>query len=71
MNDQLLRIDTLKNQLLELGYHQFQIDGVIKETTGSVWVENISLSLQQELITALEYYIGFAGRCNVHSKAKE
>jgi hypothetical protein len=68
MNDQLLRIDTLKKQMLELGYHQFQIDSVIKETIGSVRVENISLSQQQELITALEYYIGFARRCNAHNK---
>ncbi|MEM5768234.1 MAG: hypothetical protein AAGU23_07035 [Bacillota bacterium] len=62
MQDRLKRIHELKNQLLDLGYHSFQVDSIVKEAAGRI---NESIDAYQAacIIESLEDYLHFAHKC--------
>ncbi len=60
MDSRLERIYELKLQLLQLGYHGFQVDAMIKEVIGSATPEEIDAAQRLKLIEALEKYAYFA-----------
>lgn len=62
MQDRLKRIHELKNQLMDLGYHSFQIDSIVKEAAGRV-NGNIDAAQAACVIESLEDYLHFALKC--------
>jgi len=63
--DRLLpRIYELKGNLLQLGYHSFELRLIIKESLGDSTPEEASPEEQENLIISLENYVKFAERCH-------
>lgn len=62
MGDYLVRISHLKQQLIALGYHPFQINEIIMDSVATNKLDTITLEQGRQLITALEEYIEFARR---------
>jgi hypothetical protein len=60
MGNQLARINELKLQLLQLGYHGFQIDAMVRETIGAASPEEVSDERRRQIIESLEKYAYFA-----------
>jgi hypothetical protein len=57
------RVAELKEQLLKLGYHQFQLDNITKEAIHPTEMDNMSQQQGEELIEVLERYARFAAKC--------
>jgi hypothetical protein len=57
-------VEELKNQLLSLGYHPFQLNQIIKDAIGTANTKNINSTQVEVLITTLEDYISFASKSN-------
>jgi len=62
MQGRLKRIQELKSQLLDLGYHSFQIESIIKEAAGRT-SGNIDAGQAACVIESLEDYLHFALKC--------
>ncbi|MDT8903881.1 hypothetical protein [Anaeroselena agilis] len=60
MDSQLARIFELKSQLLDLGYHAFQVDAMQKEILGDAVPEEVGAEKRRQVIDALEKYAYFA-----------
>jgi hypothetical protein len=57
------QIEGLKQQLLDLGYYQFQIDSMIREVVNTTQLEKLSPKELVELTEALLAHIDFAQKC--------
>lgn len=63
MQDQLSRIEELKEQLLALGYCKSQLRTIIQDSIGKADLKSISPAQGEQLVTVLEDYIEFATAC--------
>lgn len=68
MTQYLLKLEELKNQLAVLGYHNYQIDGIIRDAVDGEDLSRLSAEQQQHLLEELEQYISFASKCKKKSK---
>lgn len=68
--DNLSKIVSLRKQLLTLGYHEFQLDNIFKETVNTTRIEHLTEEQSLQLVHKLEYYINFALKCRVQRKGK-
>lgn len=57
------RIKSLIKQLNDLGYVQYQLDNIIKEAVGTVYLSNLRAEQEIELAEALQEYVDFAMKC--------
>jgi len=67
MDEKLARIQELKKQLLDLGYHSFQIDSIDRDIHPKGDLAGLSAEQQQELIETLTEYVAFAHKCRCKS----
>ena len=63
MQKQLTRIFELQQQLIGAGYHETQLNDIVKEIIGKGSLDNITSEQGCELIETLEYYCDFAIKC--------
>nr|WP_092074263.1 hypothetical protein [Dendrosporobacter quercicolus]NSL49165.1 hypothetical protein [Dendrosporobacter quercicolus DSM 1736]SDM86123.1 hypothetical protein SAMN04488502_10840 [Dendrosporobacter quercicolus] len=61
--DKLAQIQHLRIQLGALGYHDFQIDSMIKEEIGTAKLTGLSEEQYEQCIETLQGYIEFASKC--------
>ncbi|HWR45817.1 hypothetical protein [Sporomusa sp.] len=57
------RIESLKEQLLKLGYRNYQLQDMYREVLGSCNLEDSSSDQRKALIETMEEYCSFAQRC--------
>lgn len=62
--------DSIK-QLSDLGYHDFQINNIIKDAVSNTILDNLSKQETSELLIVLREYLRFAVRCHMGSKQPE
>ncbi|QDR81984.1 hypothetical protein [Sporomusa termitida] len=62
---ELERIEFLKEQLLKLGYRNYQLQDIYREVLGQSSCQPAALSSEQcrELIETMEEYCSFAQKC--------
>ncbi|WP_094606319.1 hypothetical protein SPSIL_029420 [Sporomusa silvacetica DSM 10669] len=60
-------IAQLIKQLYDLGYSHYQIEEIIRETTGTVSVKDLDSQQSINLAQSLEEYIDFAIKCRKQS----
>ena len=53
----------VKNKVMQMGYHTYHIEDIIKENIGHANLNDIGISGRQRLITVFEEYIEFANKC--------
>ena len=63
MDKQLARISELKEQVLATGYHQTQLNDIIRDVVDNASLGSITFEQSRELIGTLEYYCDFAKKC--------
>jgi len=63
MSDQTDQIIKCKTELANLGYHNFQIDSIIKDTVGTLCVDKIDQGQYAQLLDTLHEYVNFASKC--------
>jgi len=63
MTVRYMTISVMKERLLALGYHQWQLDEIINETIGTTNVIELSPRQTRLLIIALDEYVHFAEKC--------
>jgi hypothetical protein len=63
MSDWTDQISKCKAELANLGYHNFQIDSIIKDTVGTLHVDRIDQGQYTQLLDTLREYINFAFKC--------
>ena len=63
MDKQLARISELKEQVLATGYHQTQLNDIIRDVVDNASLGSITFEQSRELIGTLEYYCDFANKC--------
>lgn len=61
---QFTQIEQLKQELLNLGYHQFQIDSLVREIAHTSRVDKLSPEEIVRLTEALEDHLKFARKCH-------
>ena len=73
MNNFVAKISSLRKQLIDLGYYEFQLDSIMEETVDTVNIENLTEEQYRELINILEEYARFAVKCRIqrHGKSKK
>ncbi len=57
------RIADLKGQLLNLGYHQMQIDNILRDSVGTTDTTSLSKEAALQLADELTEYVSFAVKC--------
>jgi hypothetical protein len=57
-------IKELQQELLELGYYQFQINDLIREAVQTTRLEKLPSSKLVQLVMVLEQYCDFARKCH-------
>ena len=62
LDKQLARILELKQQVLATGYHQTQLNDIIREVVDNANLGSITFEQSCELIGTLEYYCDFANK---------
>ena len=62
---ELERIEVLKEQLLKLGYRNYQLQDIYREVSGQSSYQPATLSPEQrrDLIETMEEYCSFAQKC--------
>jgi len=63
LDKQLAKISELKQQVLAIGYHQTQLNDIIREVVDEAKLGCITFEQSCELIGTLEYYCDFASKC--------
>jgi hypothetical protein len=63
------RVSDLLGQLSHLGYHQFQIERIIRDSVGASDLESLSSEQAGRLVGVLEEYTRFAAKCRSVMKA--
>jgi hypothetical protein len=58
------QIEELKQQLLDLGYYQFQIDSMVREVVNTTQLEKLSPKELVKLTEALLAHLQFAQKCH-------
>ena len=58
-----LKVRELSEQLLNLGYHQPQVQSIVQETVGTDQLDELTEDDGQRLLEVLEWYVGFARKC--------
>lgn len=71
MSSHLDQIATLRKQLLDLGYHEFQLDNIARETVDTTHIENLTEEQSLELVDAFEQYVRFALKCRTKRQWKK
>jgi hypothetical protein len=64
------RIRELRKQLINTGYHGFQIDDMIRDIAGSPQIDRLNNGQAEELIEALNEQIQFAFKCRESSRER-
>lgn len=62
------QINTLRRQLLDSGYHPYQVDSIIHDAVGKKPLERLSTEEMRDLIECLEEQIAFAAKCRTIKK---
>jgi hypothetical protein len=62
-DERFSKIEGIKQELLGLGYYQFQIDNLVRETVHTIRLEKVSSEELSSLVTALAQHRDFARRC--------
>lgn len=68
MQNDFSKIEELKRRLLDLGYHTYQIESIIKEATGKVDSYLTNPAQAACVIEALQDYLSFALKCKASSQ---
>ena len=71
MNSFVAKISSLRKQLIDLGYYEFQLDSIMEETVDTVNIENLTAEQYRELIDILEEYARFAVKCRIQRPSKK
>lgn len=62
------RINHLKTQLLNVGYHGFQVDDMIYDAVGTRDLSNLDGSKADQIVEALTDHLQFALKCRTGKK---
>ncbi len=68
MKERLICINSLKQQLLDLGYHPFQVDSIIKDSIHTNNLNAITPKMADQLVEDLNEHIQFAIKCKRGNK---
>ena len=63
MHKQLTRISELKQQLIATGYHEYQLNDIVREVIGNANLAHSTPEQCNALIETLTYYCNFAIKC--------
>lgn len=63
LENQLAKINELKNKVMAAGYHQNQVNDIIREVVSNLNLEKITYEQGCELIESLQFYCDFAEKC--------
>jgi hypothetical protein len=58
------QIEEMKQELLQMGYYQFQIDGLVREVVHTTQLKQLSATDLEQLAKALESHLTFARKCH-------
>lgn len=53
----------LQNQLLQLGYHQYQLNSIVDDIIGTESFDTLSDDQMDQLLEAMTTYVNFAQKC--------
>lgn len=68
MEKDIRSIQELQRRLLELGYYQFQVDGIIRDVVGTTDLTALTPAQAVELAETLEDHVAFAIKCLTRPK---
>ncbi|AIF53709.1 hypothetical protein [Pelosinus sp. UFO1] len=63
MENQLAKISELKGKVIAAGYHQNQVNDIIREVAENLDLKKITYEQSCELIESLQFYCDFAEKC--------
>jgi transcriptional regulator NrdR family protein len=57
-------IEAMKQELLQMGYYQFQVDSLVREVVHTTQLRQLSTDALEQLAAALKNHLAFARKCH-------